>query len=100
MDNSDVFKGLAASAGVKVSVLYFARLREALGVQREELALPEGVTTVAGLRAHLRERGGAWDKELAADRPVRIAVNQDMAAPDTALRNGDEVAVFPPVTGG
>lgn len=100
MDNSDVFKGLAASVGVKVSVLYFARLREALGTQREELALPEGVTTVAALRAHLRQRGGAWEKELAADRPVRIAVNQDMAAPDTPLCNGDEVAVFPPVTGG
>lgn len=100
MDDSAVYKGLAAGAGVKVSVLYFARLREALGIQREDLALPEGVASVAALRAHLRQRGGAWETELAADRPVRIAVNQDIAAPDTPLCNGDEVAVFPPVTGG
>lgn len=100
MDNSDVYKGLAAGTGVKVSVLYFARLREALGLQREDLVLPAGVTSVGALREHLRQRGGAWEKELAADRPVRIAVNQDMAGADTALQAGDEVAVFPPVTGG
>jgi len=101
MDNSDVFKGLAAQeAGVKVSVLYFARLREVLGVEREEIPLPGTAPTVASLRELLLRRGGAWEKELAPGRPVRIAVNQDMARTDTVLRNGDEVAVFPPVTGG
>ena len=100
MDNSDVFKGLASQAGVKISVLYFARLREALGIEREELALPDEAPSVATLRQALVERGGAWQKELAAGRPVRVAVNQDMAREDTVLRNGDEVAIFPPVTGG
>jgi molybdopterin synthase sulfur carrier subunit len=48
----------------------------------------------------LRARGGAWERELAAGRPVRAAVNQDMATPATPVRDGDEVAFFPPVTGG
>jgi len=52
------------------------------------------------LRAHLRSRGGAWEAELAAEKPVRAAVNQDMAQADTVLADGDEVAFFPPVTGG
>lgn len=100
MDNSDVFKGLAAQADVKVTVLYFARLREALGTEREELAVPGATPSVATLRQALVARGGAWEKELAAGRPVRVAVNQDMAREDTVLRSGDEVAIFPPVTGG
>lgn len=100
MDNSDVFKGLASQAGVTISVLYLARLREVLGTDREELTLPGAAPTVAALRAFLLERGGVWSKELAPDRPVRVAVNQDMARSDTVLRTGDEIALFPPVTGG
>lgn len=83
-----------------IQVLYFARLREAFGCEREQVALPEAVTDVAGLTAWLRGRGEPWGRELAPDKPVRIAVNQDMAAPDTPVREGDEVAFFPPVTGG
>ena len=83
-----------------IQVLYFARLREALGCDREQLALPGTVTNVAGLVAWLRRRGDAWERELAPGRPVRIAVNQDMAGADTPVRTGDEVAFFPPVTGG
>ncbi len=52
------------------------------------------------LRELLRARGSAWTQELAADRAVCIAVNQEMAEPETVLRDGDEVAFFPPVTGG
>lgn len=99
MDNSDVFEGLAAEAQVKVSILYFARLREVLATEREELWLPAGAT-VGTLREHLRRRGGAWETELAVSKPVRIAVNQDMAKSETVLQPGDEVALFPPVTGG
>jgi molybdopterin synthase sulfur carrier subunit len=83
-----------------VNVLYFARLREAFGVASEQVHLPDGVMTAAGLLDFLRGRGEAWARELADGRPYRIAVNQDMAVPETALREGDEVAVFPPVTGG
>lgn len=64
------------------------------------LALPESVSSVAALTAWLRARGEAWEKELAPGKPVRIAVNQDMAEPGTVVKTGDEVAFFPPVTGG
>ena len=100
MDSSDVYKGLPAEQGSGVRVLYFARLKEALGRDSERFALPPGVSTVAGLRDHLQSRGGAWAKELAPGRAVRVAVNQDMATADTPIEAGDEIAFFPPVTGG
>ena len=83
-----------------IEVLYFARLREVFGREREQVELPGNVQDVGGLTAWLRSRGDAWERELAPGRPVRIAVNQDMAAADTPVGNGDEVAFFPPVTGG
>jgi len=83
-----------------VRVLYFARLRETLGTASEELALPASVSTLAGLRALLVARGGAWPEALAATQRVRVAVNQTMAHGDTPIADGDEVAFFPPVTGG
>ena len=85
---------------MKVKVLYFAALREQLGTSGEEIDLPAGAGTVAALRAHLRGRGGAWQAALADGKLVRMAVNQDMAQPSAALKAGDEVAFFPPVTGG
>ncbi len=79
-------------------VLYFARLRERFGVAEETLSFPGG--TVADLVALLRARGGAWAEELAPERSFRVAVDQVVVTPDTALREGAEVAIFPPVTGG
>ena len=84
---------------MKVKVLFFAALREQLGRAGEEIELPEDVATVGALRTHLMARGGAWGTAL-ADGRLRAAVNQDMAAPEARLRAGDEVAFFPPVTGG
>ena len=83
-----------------VTVLYFARLREALGQAREELALPESVMDLSGLRELLVSRGGSWAKELNGGRAIRVAVNQEIAAGDTPVKDGDEIAFFPPVTGG
>ncbi len=83
-----------------VTILYFARLREALGKASEELALPESVIDLATLREALVSRGGAWAQELAQTKPVRAAVNQRVASADTLVRDGDEIAFFPPVTGG
>jgi molybdopterin synthase sulfur carrier subunit len=83
-----------------VRVLYFARLREALGKDEEQLVLPEGVATIGQLAEFLRQRGTTWAAELGAGRAVRVAVNQDMADPETAIHGGEEIAFFPPVTGG
>ena len=85
---------------MKVDVLYFAGLREAVGTARERVELPEGVATAAALRAFLRARGGAWAEALADSRTLRVAVDQAMAGGDAPLRDGAEVAFFPPVTGG
>jgi molybdopterin synthase sulfur carrier subunit len=83
-----------------ITVIYFARLREALGKASEQIALPAGVGDLESLRELLRKRGGAWAEELADERPVRASVNQDMARGNTAVSDGDEIAFFPPVTGG
>jgi len=83
-----------------VKVLYFARLREALGTASEEIAVAASVTTVAQLRTLLSARGGVWSEALAPTTRVRVAVNQAMASDDTRIADGDEIAFFPPVTGG
>lgn len=83
-----------------VNLLYFAALREQVGKAGEALELPPDVKTVAALRSHLMQRGGAWKKALATTRALRVAVNQEVAQPATAVKTGDEVAFFPPVTGG
>ncbi len=83
-----------------ITLLYFARLREALGVSSEKIDLPADVRDVGGLTAMLRTRGGAWERELAEGRAFRVAVNQDMADGATVIGDGDEIAIFPPVTGG
>jgi molybdopterin synthase sulfur carrier subunit len=83
-----------------VRLVYLARLRDVLGTGSENVDLPREVGTVAALREWLSSRGGAWSHELAPGRAVRVAVNHDMAGPDTPIRAGDEVALFPPVTGG
>lgn len=87
-------------AMVTLQILYFARLREVLGIERERVVLPEGVATAGELRAWLATRGGAWTTELDPKRQVRIAVNHDLADAAQPLADGDEVALFPPVTGG
>lgn len=83
-----------------LKLLYFARLREALGTAREEVALPEGVGDVASLMAWLAQRGGVWQEEFTGCRPLRAAVNQELVANSAGVRDGDEIAFFPPVTGG
>ena len=85
---------------MKVKLLFFASLRERLGASGEELELPATVKTVGALREHLHRRGGAWAEVFAPARNIRAAVNQDMVQPAAAIRAGDEVAFFPPVTGG
>ncbi len=85
---------------MKIKLLFFARLREQLGVDAEVLELPPGAWTVASLRTHLRSRGAAWAEALAEGKAIRAAVNQQMAPAEAAVPDGAEVAFFPPVTGG
>ena len=83
---------------MKVNVRYFAALREAIGVASE--VLETSSVDVAGLRAELIAKGGAYAQCLAPGRAVRVAVNQVMASDSTALLADGEVGFFPPVTGG
>jgi molybdopterin synthase sulfur carrier subunit len=85
---------------MKIKVLYLASLREQLGKPGEDLEISPATSTVAGLRTLLTARGGAWQTALAQGRALRVAVNQEMAHPTTSVKSGDEVAFFPPVTGG
>ncbi|MBX6318270.1 molybdopterin converting factor subunit 1 [Pigmentiphaga sp.] len=85
---------------MKVDVLFFASLREALGREKEAVELPDGVRTVGELRKWLAERGGAWATALAPERAVRAARNHAMVPAGEPLQPGDEIAFFPPVTGG
>jgi molybdopterin converting factor subunit 1 len=91
--------GALAARGA-VRILYFAWLRERVGTGEEVAVLPEGVTDVAGLLEALRARGPGHQAAFAAGRTIRCAVNQNFAGPDAPVRPGDEIAFFPPVTGG
>ena len=89
-----------ADAEPPLTLLYFAWLRERIGVSEEQLPLPASVSTVAGLIDWLSERGPGYASAFANRRTVRCAVNQEFAEPATRVGPGDEVAFFPPVTGG
>jgi molybdopterin synthase sulfur carrier subunit len=83
-----------------VTLLYFAGLRESLGCSREEVALPSSNATVSSLVEELRSRDSRWTEAFAPGKTWRVAVNQQMASLATPVKPGDEVAFFPPVTGG
>jgi len=92
-----------AAAGVTFDVVYLARLRDAFGRGGESLTLPvagDAAITVADVLGALRARGGAFAHELAPGRAVRVAVNHEVVVPQHPVRDGDEVALLPPVTGG
>jgi sulfur-carrier protein len=83
---------------MKVRLRFFASLREALGSQ-EQLELPEG-SRVADARNQLIARGAPFDTSLARHKALRAALNQTLCDESAALSDGDELAFFPPVTGG
>lgn len=81
-----------------ITIRFFARLREELDTEHLTLPAQPGLSA-GGILATLAQRGGAW-AQLQGDQPVMIAVNQTMAKLSTEVKAGDEVAFFPPVTGG
>lgn len=83
-----------------VTLLYFASLRETLGCSRENVALPSAPATVSTLIETLRDRDARWSDAFSPGKRYRVAVNQQMADLGTPLKPGDEIAFFPPVTGG
>lgn len=81
-------------------ILYFAWLRERIGMAEETVIPPPEVRDVASLLAWLRGRGEVYETVLANSAMVRVAVNQDYARAEDPVAPGDEIALFPPVTGG
>ncbi|WP_417460257.1 molybdopterin converting factor subunit 1 [Kordiimonas sp.] len=81
-------------------ILYFSWVRETIGKSEESFSLPQGVTTVSALIDHLATRGENYARAFAKQDAIRIAVNQVHVKPDHNVTNSDEIAFFPPVTGG
>ncbi|KMQ73351.1 MoaD/ThiS family protein [Marinobacter subterrani] len=81
-----------------ITVRFFARLREELDTEQLAVEARPGLTA-GDVMADLASRGGAWS-QLQGEQPVMIAINQAMAKPGSGVQAGDELALFPPVTGG
>ena len=81
-------------------ILYFAWLRQKTGIDSEEVEMPTHITDVAGLIDWLKERNENFAEALSDFESIRVAVNQEFAEPDDPVAQGDEVAIFPPMTGG
>ena len=82
-----------------IEVRYFANLRESLGVAHEQVELP-AVATIAGLLDVLKNRHGKRGEQVFGGPRLLCALNHDVVPYDTSIKDGDEVAFFPPVTGG
>jgi len=83
-----------------VTLLYFAWVRQVIGKSEENMALPLGIADARGLIGHLRGLGANYAKALGDESRLRLAINQRHAGPETPIAEGDEVAIFPPITGG
>ena len=83
-----------------MKLVYFAWVRERIGMKEEEVALPATVATAGDLLAWLRQRGPEYEHALAEPRAIRVAIDRVHGGPDTLLAGANEVALFPPMTGG
>ncbi len=83
-----------------MQMLYFGWVRGKVGIDRETVEPPAGIDDVAGLITWLRGRGAGYAEALGDLSVVRVAVNQELAELDQAVARGDEIALFPPMTGG
>ena len=85
---------------MNINVLYFARIKEAVNYSSENIDLPSGVATVTALKNHLSLRGEVWANLFNGKQVVRAAINHTLVDDLAKINTGDEVAFFPPVTGG
>lgn len=85
---------------MKITVLYFARIKEAVNYSSEEVELPAEITTITGLKNWLALRGDTWAELFNGKQVVRAAINHALVDNMAAISANDEVAFFPPVTGG
>jgi len=83
-----------------IRILYFASLREQLGTGSEELEPVPGLDSLDALARHLATRGGEWANAFGGERRLMMAINQEAVDSHARLKDGDEAAFFPPVTGG
>ncbi len=81
-------------------ILYFGALKEQLGTAEETVDLTSDIKTVQDLTVFLKKRGGAFEHAFESSIFIRAAVNQTHAKFDAPITNNDEIAFFPPVTGG
>ena len=83
-----------------IEIKYFARLSESLGKRSDQLEFDDQIQTAADVIQRLIDRGGKWADEFNGDNKILVAINQQMREPEASVNDGDEVAFFPPVTGG
>jgi sulfur-carrier protein len=83
-----------------VNILYFASLAETLGLRSESLALPQECDSVTELVTLLCARGEPFASAFGGDTRILVAINQEMSESDASIKDNDEIAFFPPVTGG
>ncbi len=83
-----------------IRILYFAWLKDRLGRGEEQANLPENIVDIGGLRLWMRSRGPVFERAFAEGGRIRAAVNREFAEDDAPVHPGDEIAFFPPVTGG
>ncbi|MBT6416528.1 molybdopterin converting factor subunit 1 [Candidatus Puniceispirillum sp.] len=83
-----------------VTILYFAWLREHTGCAREEVMINDDIQTVADIVSYLKKQSDGHAKALGDMETVRVAVNRSYGSVETKITAGDEIAFFPPVTGG
>ncbi len=85
---------------MNIKVLYFARIKESVNYSMEEIALTSDISTITALKQFLAKRGDVWAELFNGKQTIRAAINHELVDNMAAINEGDEVAFFPPVTGG